>query len=30
MLKWDLPGWNMAVGKNIPMPPPVSTPGRIS
>ena len=29
MLKWDLPGWNMAVGKNIPMPPPVKTPGRI-
>ena len=29
MLRWDEPGWAMAVGKNPPMPPPVSTPGRI-
>ena len=29
MLRWDGPGWDMAVGKNPPMPPTVSTPGRI-
>ena len=28
MLRWDAPGWNMAVGKDIPMPPRTSTPGR--
>ena len=29
MLRWDEPGWNMAIGKKIPMPPPTDTPGRI-
>ena len=29
MARPDTPGWNMAVGKHIPMPPPTTTPGRI-
>jgi hypothetical protein len=28
MLRWDQSGWDMAVGKNRPMPPPVSIRGR--
>ena len=29
MARWDPPGWAMAVGKHIPMPPQNTTPGRI-
>jgi hypothetical protein len=29
MARWDGPGWAMAVGKQIPMPPPSTIPGRI-
>ena len=29
MARWDGPGWGMAVGKHIPMPPATTIPGRI-
>ena len=29
MARWDPPGWAMAVGKHVPMPPQNTTPGRI-
>ena len=29
MARWDKPGWDMAVGKHIPMPSPSAIPGRI-
>lgn len=29
MIRWDGPGWGMAVGKHIPMPPPTTIQGRI-
>lgn len=29
MARWDRPGWDMVVGKHIPMPPQTTTPGRI-
>lgn len=29
MARWDGPGWAMAVGKHIPMPPQTTTPGRL-
>ena len=29
MARWATPGWNMAVGKHIPMPPQTTIPGRI-
>ena len=30
MIRHDKPGWDMAVGKHVPMPPPSTTPGRIN
>lgn len=29
MARWDGPGWAMAVGKHVPMPPQTTTPGRL-
>ena len=29
MLRWDTPGWNMAVGKHVTMPPLTTIPGRL-